>query len=57
MMRLILASQSAGRRAVLAQAGIVHQAMSAACDEEVEKARLRAQGVDAAGLALGLADS
>jgi|LauGreDrversion4_2_1035121.scaffolds.fasta_scaffold160164_3 septum formation protein len=57
MMRLILASQSAGRRAVLAQAGIVHQAMSAACDEEVEKARLRAQGVDAAGLALGLAEA
>lgn len=56
-MRLILASQSAGRRALLTHAGIAHQAMSAACDEEEEKARLRAQGVDAAGLALGLAEA
>ncbi|MFM1982035.1 MAG: hypothetical protein RJB22_754 [Pseudomonadota bacterium] len=56
-MTLILASQSAGRRALLAAAGIAHQAMPALCDEEVEKARLRAAGADAQSLAQGLADA
>ena len=56
-MRLILASQSAGRRALLSQAGIAHDAMAAACDEEVEKARLRAAAMDPAALALGLAEA
>jgi septum formation protein len=55
--RLILASQSAGRRALLAQAGIAHEAMSAACDEEAEKAHLRAAHLDAAALAIGLAEA
>jgi septum formation protein len=52
-----LASQSAGRRAILANAGIVHDAMTSPCDEEAEKAHLRAQGVDPRGLALGLAEA
>lgn len=56
-MRLVLASQSAGRRALLAHAGIVHEAMTSPCDEEAEKASLRAQGVDPRGLALGLAEA
>jgi len=56
-MALILASQSAGRRALLTQAGIPHQAIAASCDEEVEKAKLKAAGVDARALALGLAEA
>ncbi len=55
-MTLILASQSAGRRALLAAAGVPHEALAAACDEEAEKARLRAAGADATTLAQGLAD-
>lgn len=56
-MTLILASQSAGRRALLTQAGIPHQAMAALCDEEIEKAKLKAAGADACTLALGLAEA
>lgn len=56
-MKLVLASQSAGRRAILANAGIVHDVMTAPCDEAAEKAHLRAQGVDPRGLALGLAEA
>lgn len=56
-MTLILASQSAGRRALLTQAGIPHHAMAATCDEEIEKAKLKAAGVDARALALGLAEA
>ncbi len=56
-MRLVLASQSAGRRAILANAGIVHDAMTSPCDEEAEKAVLRRQGVDPRDLALGLAEA
>lgn len=56
-MTLILASQSAGRRAILTAAGVPHQACAASCDEDTEKARLRAAGADAAGLAQGLADA
>jgi septum formation protein len=55
--KLVLASQSAGRRAILANAGIVHDVMTAPCDEAAEKAHLRAQGVDPRGLALGLAEA
>lgn len=53
-MTLILASQSAGRRALLAAAGIAHQAMPALCDEEVEKARLRAAGADAKAMSVSV---
>lgn len=56
-MRLVLASQSAGRRAILANAGVVHDAMVAPLDEEAEKELLRAQGADPRGLALGLAEA
>lgn len=54
-MRLILASQSAGRRKLLTEAGIPHEALSPLCDEESEKARLRAAGAGAGTLAIGLA--
>ncbi len=56
-MTLVLASQSAGRRALLAAAGVPHRAIAALCDEEAEKARLRAAGAGAAALAQGLADA
>lgn len=54
-MNLILASQSAGRRLLLEKAGVPHRAMTATCDEETEKERLRAAGADARTLAAGLA--
>ncbi len=56
-MRLVLASQSAGRRKILANAGIEHDVMAAKCDEEAEKEQLRAGGADARMLALGLAEA
>lgn len=56
-MRLVLASQSAGRRKILANAGIAHDVMTAQCDEEAEKQQLRAGGADARMLALGLAEA
>lgn len=56
-MRLILASQSAGRRKILANAGIAHDVMTAPCDEDAEKATLKASGADARALALGLAEA
>lgn len=40
-MRLILASQSAGRRTLLAQAGVPHEAMAPGVDEDAAKAGLR----------------
>jgi septum formation protein len=55
-MTLILASQSASRRAMLDAAGVPHQAMSAGVDEDGMKAALRAEGVDARGLADALAE-
>lgn len=55
-MRLILASQSAGRRAMLAAAGIPHDAMAAGVDEEAAKASLRADGLGARDLADALAE-
>lgn len=55
-MTLILASQSASRRAMLAAAGVPHQAMTAGVDEESAKESLRAEGVDARNLADALAE-
>ncbi|ATE63277.1 Maf family protein [Rhizorhabdus dicambivorans] len=55
-MRLILASQSASRRAMLAAAGVPHEAMAAAVDEESMKAGLRAEGVSPRNLADALAE-
>lgn len=56
-MRLILASQSAGRRKILANAGVVHDVMTAPCDEEAAKIELKAAGADPRALALGLAEA
>lgn len=56
-MTLILASQSTGRRKILANAGIAHDVMTAPCDEEAEKAKLKAAGADPRALALGLAEA
>lgn len=53
---LILASQSASRRAMLAAAGVPHQAMAAAVDEESFKESLRAEGISARDLADALAE-
>lgn len=55
-MTLILASQSASRRAMLSAAGVPHEAVSPGVDEEAAKAGLKAQGVDPRGLADGLAE-
>lgn len=53
---LVLASQSASRRAMLSAAGVPHEAVNPGVDEEAAKAGLKAQGVDARGLADGLAE-
>jgi septum formation protein len=53
---LILASQSASRRALLTAAAVPHEAMSPGVDEDAAKAGLRAEGVDARGLADALAE-
>jgi septum formation protein len=53
---LILASQSASRRAMLAAAGVPHTAMAAGVDEETAKQSLRAEGVAARDLADALAE-
>jgi len=55
-MKLILASQSAARRALLAAAGIAHEAMAPGVDEDIAKEGLRAEGVNARGLADALAE-
>jgi septum formation protein len=55
-MRLILASQSAARRAMLEAAGVPFEAVAAPLDEEAAKARLRGLGAGAADLAIGLAE-
>jgi septum formation protein len=54
--RLILASQSASRRAMLSAAGVPHEAMAAGVDEESAKLSLRAEGRDARALADALAE-
>ena len=53
---LILASQSASRRAMLEAAGVPHDAMAAGVDEEAAKAALRAEGCNARSLADALAE-
>lgn len=55
-MKLILASQSAARRTLLQAAGIPHDASSPGVDEDAAKEALRADGVDARGLADALAE-
>ncbi len=53
---LILASQSAARRAMLAAAGVAHEALSPAVDEEAAKLALRAEGHDGRKVADALAE-
>jgi septum formation protein len=53
--RLLLASGSAARRAMLAAAGVAFETVLAEFDEEGTKAELRAKGAGAADLALALA--
>lgn len=55
-MTLVLASQSAARRAMLEAAGIPHEAVAANVDEESAKDALRAQGLSARDLADALAE-
>ena len=55
-MTLILASQSASRRAMLAAAGVPHDAMAPGVDEESLKEGLRADGLEARALADALAE-
>ena len=54
--RLILASASSARRALLTQAGLMFEVMPAAIDEADVKASARAEGADAHGTALLLAE-
>lgn len=56
MTALILASQSASRRAMLEAAGVPHRAMAAGVDEDSMKESLRAEGVGARDLADALAE-
>ena len=55
-MTLILASRSVARRKMLAAAGVPHEAMTSGVDEEALKQGLRADGIDARGLADALAE-
>lgn len=55
-MRLILASQSSSRRAMLTAAGIDYDAMTSDADEDQAKLSLRAQGLGAPELAEALAE-
>ncbi len=55
-MRLILASQSAARRAMLTAAAVPHEALSPGVDEESAKAALKADGLNARALADALAE-
>lgn len=55
-MTLILASQSASRRAMLTAAGVPFEAMSPNVDEDAAKAALRADGLGARDLADALAE-
>lgn len=55
-MTLILASQSAGRRALLTAAGVPHEAMAAGVDEESAKLALKAEGIRPRDLADALAE-
>ena len=53
---IVLASQSASRRAMLAAAGVPFEALSPGVDEDAAKEALRADGLDARGLADALAE-
>ncbi|HEX7871985.1 MAG TPA: Maf family protein [Sphingobium sp.] len=53
---IVLASQSASRRALLSAAGVPFEAMSPGVDEEAAKEALRADGLDARALADALAE-
>lgn len=53
---LVLASKSAGRRALLEAAGVSFDTMAAGVDEEAAKAGLRVQGLDSRDLADALAE-
>jgi septum formation protein len=55
-MKLILASQSAARREMLAAAGVAFDVMAPGVDEDGAKAALRAEGLDARALADALAE-
>lgn len=55
-MSVILASKSAARRAVLAGAGVAHEAVVAGVDEEAVKAGLLAEGADPRSIADALAE-
>ena len=55
-MKLILSSQSASRRALLAAAAVPFEPMSPQVDEDAAKAALRADGLDARQLADALAE-
>lgn len=55
-MTLVLASQSAGRRAMLDAAGVPHEAMTPGVDEETAKDALRADGIVGRNLADALAE-
>jgi septum formation protein len=55
-MSLILASQSATRRGMLAAAGVAHEPITPGVDEEALKAGLRAEGIEARALADALAE-
>lgn len=56
-MRLILASQSLSRRALLEGAGLAFETMPAAVDETAIKESAQAEGVSAADTAILLADA
>jgi septum formation protein len=53
---IVLASQSASRRALLSAAGVPFEALSPGVDEEAAKEALRADGLDARALADALAE-
>ena len=53
---IVLASQSAARRAMLAAAAVPHEAAVAGVDEEAAKASLLADGLDARAMADALAE-
>ncbi len=55
-MRLVLASQSASRQAMLTAAGVPHEAIAAHVDEEAAKAALLADGHEPRDLADALAE-
>lgn len=53
---IVLASESASRRAMLAAAGVPHEALAPGVDEDAAKAALRAEGISPRNLADALAE-